>query len=158
MERTAVNSKKWLSAEKFLKSFGFFVIGSIATGLLLGYVPDILGYHWSTCRAGGSIVACQVILYLWGVPIIGFSVFYAWYYFKKYARENALQVNLLLTMTNVVNIVYLTFQTTLVLDSIRRAAPFWETMIMSGIAVILLLSIALGVITNYKLTRALHPH
>jgi hypothetical protein len=158
MEKTVDHSKKWLSAEKYLKYFGFFVIGSIVTGLILTYLPDIRGYRWSTCHSGGSIIACRIIFYIWGVPIIGFSAFYAWYYFKNYSRENAHQINLLLIMTNVVNIVYLTFQSSLLLDSIRRAAPSWETIIMSGIAVLLLIGISLGILTNYKLTRVLNPY
>ena len=158
MKNTIGHSTKWHSAETFLKYFGFFVIGSIAIGLILTYLPDLLGYHWSTCRSGGSIIACRIVFYIWSVPIIGFSVFYAWFYFKKYSRENAHQVNLLLIMTNVVNIVYLTFQSSLLLDSIRRAAPSWEIMIMSVIAILLLLGIGLGIVTNYKLTRVLTPH
>ena len=156
MDNSSTTRSIWLNAERYLKYFGWFVIGSIAAGLIIGHVPVILGHHWSTCRAGGSNVACLVIVHIWGVPIIGFSAFYAWYYFKKYSRKQAHQLNLLLTMTNAVNIVYLAFQTGMVLDSIRREAASWETIIMTGIAIALVLGVALGIVANQKLTRAIY--
>ena len=151
-----VNDAHWKSAEKFLKYFAWFIIGSIAAGLIIGHLPVLMGHHWSTCRAGGSNVACLVIVHIWGVPIIGFSAFFAWYYYKRYKRKVAHQLNMLLAMTNAVNIVYLAFQTGMVLDSIRREAASWETLIMMGIAVALVLGVGLGIITNQKLTYAIY--
>lgn len=160
MGKNTAIEQNWIQAEKYLKYFGWFVIGSIATGLLVGHIPVLFyGKHWTTCTSGGSNTACLIIVHVWGVPIIGFSAFYAWYYFRKYSRAIGHQINLLLAMVNVVNIVYLGFQTGMVLDSIRRTnAAAWETDIMAMIAGFLVIGVGLGIYTNQKLTRALYPH
>lgn len=156
MNDSTLSSNYGQDAERFLKYFGWLIFVLIAASLIISHAPPLFHRHWTTCSAGGSYIECLWILYILGVTIIGFNAFFAWYYFKSYQRKNAHELNVLLLVTHTVNIVYLTFQTGLVLVSTRRGADFWETMTLLGLAVFLIVIVAFGIKTKMKLKRAIY--
>lgn len=144
-----------VSAAKLVKIFSWVILGGAVVGLGAAHIPWIIGEPWSTCRVGGSQLGCALLFHLYEVPLVLMNLFIVWYGLKRFSSENAAQFAALVGFMVVANAAFLTFEASLLMDSLRRGAPTWENYSLALVMVILITGCVFGIYVVHRLIPAI---
>lgn len=141
--------------EKLVRKYSYITWGAVIYGVLAAHLPFIIGFPWSTCEVCAGKLACVLVFHLYEVPLVSFNGYFAYYGLNKFSMGKARRYMSLLNFVVMVNLAFFTFETGLLLDSIRRSAPLWETLALSSVALILVGGSLFGIYVKQRLEAAL---
>ena len=139
-----INSN-WLKAEFRVKLYSRITVFAVLYGIAAAHIPFLIGHSWTTCKVCGSELGCVLTFHLYEVPLVSYNAFVAWYGLKKFSHDTLQNYMSLLTFAVMANLVFFTFETELIFDSLCREAPLWETLALYSVAIILLAGAGLGI-------------
>jgi D-arabinono-1,4-lactone oxidase len=144
-----------IGIHKLVKLFCWVILGGAVVGLAAAHVPWIIGEPWSTCRVAGSQFGCALLFHLYEVPLVGMNIFIVWYGLKWFSLSKAPQFAALVGFMVVANAAFLTFEASLLMDSLRRGAPNWENYSLALVMVILITGCLFGIYVVHRLIPAI---
>lgn len=146
------NDVSSLSAPHTLvRIFSWVILGGAVVGLAAAHVPWIIGEPWSTCRVSGSRLGCALLFHLYEVPLVLMNLVVVWYGLKRFSESRVSQFIALVSFMVVANAAFLTFEASLLMDSLRRGAPNWENYSLALVMVILITGCIFGIYVVMKL-------
>ncbi|HEU0055098.1 MAG TPA: hypothetical protein VFQ39_18050 [Longimicrobium sp.] len=154
---TTNESPAWEDAAKWVRIYSLITLAAVVYGLAAAHVPFIIGHPWSNCESAASKLHCVLVFHLYEVPLVSFHAFIGWYGLKRYGRPRVHFYLLLLGVAVIVNLAFFTFESLLLLDSVREGAPGWENLGLTSIALVLITGAGLGVIVGKRILAALYP-
>jgi len=142
--------------EWWIRLYSYITFGAILYGVAAAHVPAIIGVPWSSCEFCNCKFVCVLVFHLYEVPFVAFNTFFAWYGLKRFSGDTVQNYNSLLTFTIVSNLVFFTFESLLLLDSVKTGAPAWESIGLSSVALILVGGAGFGLYVKQKLVSYLY--
>ena len=141
----------WERIEWWIKFYSWITVAAVIYGILAAHLPFIIGHPWSSCKVSGSDCGCVLVFHFYEVPLVLFNAYIAWYGLKKFSRKRLQSFISLVTFAVMVNLAFFTFETGLLLDSLRREAPLWETVALVSVALVLVSGAGLGIYLKQKI-------
>lgn len=138
-----------------IKLFSWVILGGAVVGLAAAHVPWIIGEPWSTCRVSGSQLGCALLFHLYEVPLVLANLVVVWYGLRKFSESTVARFMVLVCVMVVANAAFVTFEASLLMDSLRRGAPNWENYSLALVMVILITGCIFGIYVVYKLVNTL---
>ncbi len=139
------------STALLVRVFSYVILGGAVVGLAAAHLPWVVGQPWSTCRVSGSQLGCILLFHLYEVPLVLMNVLVVWYGLKRFSARTVFQFAALVSFMVVANAAFLTYEATLLSDSLRRGAPNWENWALALIMVILISGCLFGIYIVHKL-------
>ena len=142
--------------EWWIRLYSYITFVAILYGIAAAHVPALVGVPWSSCEFCNCKFACVLVFHLYEVPLVAFNTFFAWYGLKRFSAVNKHNYNSLLTIAIVSNLVFFTFESLLLFDSVKTGAPAWESIGLSSVALILISGAGFGLYVKQKLVSYLY--
>ena len=142
--------------EWWIRLYSYITFAAILYGIAAAHVPAIIGVPWSSCEFCNCKFACVLVFHLYEVPLVAFNTFFAWYGLKRFSTVTIHNYNSLLTIAIVSNLAFFTFESLLLLDSVKTGAPAWESIGLSSVALILVGGAGFGLYVKQKLVSYLY--
>jgi hypothetical protein len=140
----------------WVRFYSYITFAAILYGIAAAHIPAIIGVPWSSCEFCDCKWTCVLVFHLYEVPLVAFNTFVAWYGLKRFSMGTIHNFNSLLTVNIVSNLVFFTFESILLLDSVKSSAPMWENIGLSSVALILIGGAGFGLYVKQKLISYLH--
>lgn len=140
---------EWSNVEWWVHFYAYITLSVVIYGILAAHVPAIIGHPWTTCDEGG--VGCIVTIHLFDVSMTMFNGLLIWYGLWRFSSIRVRSFLLLLVIGVAVNLVFFSFECSLIFDSFDRNAPTWEIVALFSIAILLLGGACLGTFLVLKL-------
>ena len=145
------NKVRW-----WIRFYSYITFAAILYGIAAAHIPAIIGVPWSSCEYCNCKFVCVLVFHLYEVPLVAFNTFVAWYGLKRFSVVTIHNYNSILTFNIVSNLVFFTFESILLLDSVKSNAPAWESIGLSSVALILIGGSGFGLYVKQKLVSYLH--
>lgn len=136
-----------------VRVFSWVILGGALIGLAAAHLPWIIGEPWSTCRVAGSQLGCALLFHLYEAPLVVMNLVVVWYGLKRFSDSRVFPFMALVAFMVVANAAFLTFEASLLMDSLRRGAPNWENHALALVMLILLTGCIFGI---YVIMRLIH--
>ena len=153
LTETDANLKK---VEWWIRLYSYITFAAILYGIAAAHVPAIIGIPWSSCEFCNCKFVCVLVFHLYEVPLVIFNTFFAWYGLKRFSAVTIHNYNSLLTFAIVSNLSFFTFESLLLLESVKSGAPAWESIGLSSVALILVTGAGLGLYVKQKIVAYLY--
>jgi hypothetical protein len=140
----------------WIKLYSYITFAAILYGIAAAHIPALIGIPWSSCEFCNCKLDCVLVFHLYEVPLVVFNTFFAWYGLKHFSVVSIHNYNSLLTFTIVSNLAFFTFESILLLDSVKSNAPMWESIALSSVALILVGGAGFGLYVKQKLVSYLY--
>jgi hypothetical protein len=140
----------------WIRFYSYITFAAILYGIAAAHIPAIIGIPWSSCEFCDCKLYCVLVFHLYEVPLVAFNTFFAWYGLKRFSVITIHNYNSLLTFSIVSSLVFFTFESLLLLDSIKNGAPLWESIGLCSVALILVSGAGLGLVVKQKLISYLY--
>jgi hypothetical protein len=134
----------------WIRFYSYITFAAILYGIAAAHIPAIIGVPWSSCEFCDCKLACVLVFHLYEVPLVAFNTFVAWYGLKRFSVVTVHNYNSLLTFNIVSNLAFFTFESILLLDTVKSNAPAWESIALSSVALILIGGSGFGLIVKQK--------
>jgi hypothetical protein len=144
------------SVEWWIKFYSYITFAAIIYGIAAAHVPALIGIPWSSCESCSCKLDCVLVFHLYEVPLVTYNAFFAWYGLKRFSLATVHNYNSLLTFSILSSVAFFTFESLLLLDSVKSGAPTWESIGLSTVAVILVSGAGLGIYVKQKLVSFLY--
>ncbi len=141
--------------EWWVKLYSYITFAAILYGVAAAHIPAIIGFPWSSCESCNCKLTCVLVFHLYEVPIVVFNTFFAWYGLKRFSLRTSHSYNSLLTFAIVSNLAFFTFESLLLLETVKSNAPAWESITLSSVALILISGAGFGLYVKQKLVTYL---
>ena len=138
-----------------VRVFSWVILGGAVVGLGAAHIPWVIGEPWSTCRVAGSQLGCALLFHLYEAPLVAMNLFVVWYGLSRFTGLNAPRFAALVTFMVVANAAFVTFEASLLMDSLRRGAPNWENYALALVMVILITGCVFGIYVVHRLISAI---
>ena len=135
----------------WIKFYSYITFAAILYGIVAAHLPPIIGHPWSSCKSCDCNLVCVLVFHLYEVPLLLYNIFFAWYGLKRFSLITIHNYNSLLTFAIVSNLAFFTFESLLLLENVKSAAPAWESIALSSVALILVGGSGLGIFIKQKL-------
>jgi hypothetical protein len=142
------------STTGIVRIFCWVILAGAVVGLAAAHGPWIIGQPWSTCRVAGSELGCALVFHLYEVPLVLMNLFVVWYGLRRLSGGTVIQFSAFVSFMVVANAAFLTFEASLLMDSLRRGAPDWENLGLAVISLILLGGCIFGIYIVHRLIGA----
>lgn len=140
----------------WVRFYSYITFAAVLYGIAAAHIPAIIGVPWSSCEFCDCKLACVLVFHLYEVPLVAFNTFVAWYGLKRFSVVRVHNYNSLLTFNIVSNLVFFTFESILLLDTVKSSAPMWESIALSSVALILVGGSGFGLYVKQKLVSYLY--
>ena len=140
----------------WIKLYSYITFAAILYGIAAAHIPAIIGVPWSSCEFCDCEWACVLVFHLYEVPLVAFNTFVAWYGLKRFSVVTVHNYNSLLTFNIVSNLAFFTFESLLLLESVKSNAPTWESIGLASVASILVGGAGFGLYVKQKLVSYLY--
>lgn len=140
----------------WIRIYSYITFAAIFYGVAAAHIPALIGVPWSSCETCNCKFICVLVFHLYEVPLVAFNTFVAWYGLKRFSVITVHNYNSLLIFNIVSNLVFFTFESILLLDSVKRNSPMWESIGLSTVALILVGGAGFGLYVKQKLVSYLH--
>ena len=135
----------------WIRFYSYITFAAILYGIAAAHIPSIIGDPWSSCESCDCNLACVLVFHFYEVPLVAFNIFFAWYGLKRFSVSTIHNYNSLLTFAIVSNLAFFTFESILLLESVKSNAPAWESIALSSVALILVGGSGFGILVKQKL-------
>ena len=142
--------------EWWVRFYSYFTFAAIVYGIAAAHIPAIIGIPWSSCESCNCKLYCVLVFHLYEVPLVAFNTFFAWYGLKRFSSRTTHNYNSLLTFSIVSSVAFFTFESLLLVDSVKSGAPLWESIGLCSVALILISGAGLGLYVKQKLVSYLY--
>ena len=142
------------STTTLVRIFCYVILGGALVGLAAAHLPWIIGHPWSNCRVSGNQLGCSLLFHLYGVPLVVMNLVMVWYGLMRFSTRTLFQFGALVSFMVVANAAYLTLETFLLIDLLRRGAPNWESLTLVLVSIILIVGCAFGIYVVHRLITA----
>lgn len=142
-----------MSTRTLVRIFSWVILGGAVVGLAAAHLPWIIGNPWSTCRVAGNQLGCALLFHLYEVPLVVMNLLVVWYGLKRFSDARVFQFMALVAFMVVANAAFLTFEASLLMDSLHRGAPNWENYALALVMIILITGCIFGI---YVIMRLIH--
>lgn len=140
---------------RLVRVYSWITAVAVLYGILAAHVPFVIGMPWSSCTVCGSALGCVLSFHLLEVPLVSYQAFLAWYGLRRFTIDRSAQYESLISTAIAANLVFVVFETGLMLDGLRRDQPTWETVGLASIALMLMGGSFFGVYVKYRLAAFL---
>jgi D-arabinono-1,4-lactone oxidase len=145
------NKVRW-----WIRFYSYITFAAILYGIAAAHIPAIIGVPWSSCEYCNCKFVCVLVFHLYEVPLVAFNTCVAWYGLKRFSVVTIHNYNSILTFNISSNLVFFTFESILLLESVRSNAPVWESIGLSSVALILIGGAGFGLSVKQKLISFLY--
>lgn len=142
--------------EWWVRFYSYITFAAIAYGIAAAHVPAIIGIPWSSCEFCDCKLYCVLVFHLYEVPLVAFNTFFAWYGLKRFSTKTTHIYDSLLIFSIVSSVAFFTFESLLLLESVKSGAPLWESIGLCSVALILISGAGLGLYVKQKLVSYLY--
>jgi hypothetical protein len=153
LEETSPGFKK---VDWWVKFYSYITIAAVLYGIAAAHVPAIIGIPWSSCEFCNCKLYCVLVFHLYEVPLVTFNAYFAWYGLKRFSSVTIHNYSSLLTFAIISNLAFFTFESVLLLDSVKNSAPAWESIGLSSVATILITGSGLGLYVKQRIVSLLY--
>jgi hypothetical protein len=140
----------------WVRFYSYITFAAILYGIAAAHIPAIIGIPWSSCEFCDCKLYCDLVFHLYEVPLVTFNAFFAWYGLKRFSNQTTHNYNSLLIFSIVSSVAFFTFESLLLLESVKSGAPLWESMGLCSVALILISGAGLGLYVKQKLVSYLY--
>ena len=137
--------------EWWVRFYSYITLAAIVYGIAAAHVPALIGMPWSSCEFCDCKLYCVLVFHFYEVPLVAFNIFFAWYGLKRFSPQTTHNYDSLLIFSIVSSLAFFTFESLLLLDSVKSGAPLWESIGLCSVALILVSGAGLGIIVKQKL-------
>jgi len=141
----------WQKLERLARIYAYLSFGGVTLGILAAHFPYFVGLPWTSCKETTNPLTCTLVFHLYEVPIVLLLAYSGWYAFKRFTRATIEQFKTLVLLGVICNIAFFTFESALILDSLHRNAAEWESLLICGVAMILVGGAAFGIYVHQRL-------
>lgn len=142
--------------EWWVRFYSYITFAAILYGIAAAHVPAIIGIPWSSCEFCNCKLYCDLVFHLYEFPLVAFNAFFAWYGLKRFSTQTTHNYDLLLIFSIVSSVAFFTFESLLLLESVKSGAPLWESIGLCSVALILISGAGLGIYVKQKLVSYLY--
>jgi hypothetical protein len=146
----------FIKVQWWIRLYSYITFAAILYGVVAAHLPALIGHPWSSCEFCDCKWACVLVFHLYEVPLVAFNTFVAWYGLKRFSVITVHNFNSLLTFNIVSNLAFFTFESLLLLDSVRSNAPTWESIALTSVASILVGGAGFGLYVKQRLVSYLY--
>jgi D-arabinono-1,4-lactone oxidase len=150
------NSSGFDKVQWWIRLYSYITFAAILYGVAAAHIPALIGHPWSSCGFCDCKWACVLVFHLYEVPLVAFNTFVAWYGLKRFSVVTVHNYNSLLTFNIVSNLAFFTFESLLLLESVKSNAPTWESIGLASVASILVGGAGFGLYVKQKLVSYLY--
>ncbi len=143
----------WSRSTWWVRVYSYVTLAAAIYGIAYAHVPPLLGAEWSLC-VGENQLWCKLALHLYEVPMVLLNLIVSWFGLRRFSRETAPEFMSLLNFAVVFNMVFFTFETSLLLEGLRQSFPFWELFGFASIAFILIAGSAFTIVVKQMLVKS----
>ncbi len=142
--------------EWWVRFYSYITFAAILYGIAAAHVPALIGIPWSSCEFCDCKLYCVLVFHLYEVPLVAFNTFFAWYGLKRFSAVTIHNYSSLLTFAVFSSLAFFTFESLLLLDSVKSNAPAWESIGLSSVAFILVAGAGLGIYIKQRIVTYLN--
>lgn len=142
--------------EWWVRFYSYITFAAIVYGIAAAHIPAIIGIPWSSCEFCNCKLYCVLAYHLYEVPPVAFNTFFAWYGLKRFSIHTTHNYNSLLIFSIVSSVAFFTFESLVLVESIKTGAPLWESIGLCSVALILVSGAGLGLYVKQKLVSFLY--
>ena len=150
------NDSVFKKVEWWVRFYSYITFAAIVYGIAAAHVPAIIGIPWSSCEYCDCKFYCVLVFHLYEVPLVTFNAFFAWYGLKRFSAQTIHNYNSLLIFSIVSSLAFFTFESLLLVDSVKSGAPLWESIGLCSVALILVSGAGLGLLVKQKIVSYLY--
>ncbi len=140
----------------WVRFYSYITFAAIVYGIIAAHLPAIIGHPWSSCEYCNCKLACVLVFHLYETPLVLYSTFFAWYGLKRFSLQSIHNYSSLLIFAIVSSLAFFTFESILLLESVRNNSPAWESYGLTSVALILVGGAGLGIYVKQKLISFLY--
>ena len=146
-----VNEAEWAKLERWIRLFSWLQFMGVAFGIFLAHCLLLVGQSWTTCSTPGCVLAFHLL----EVPLVSCDILLAMFGLRWFSRKTGREYLVILGFANVVNLIFFALEAKFLIEGVNRSAPPFELWSFFSIAVLLLISVGLGLWTQLRMTRVL---